>query len=113
MLSLYSKSFEHYRKEKIRRFARFFMEPSVLAACRSWRKPVTRNLQCNPKTELRVVRAFVPWHPKLRGLGASLQQAFDNWSPTIPVGESGGLELLFQIGYTLMGRPLFSFCRCP
>lgn len=112
MLRLYRKSFEHYRTVKLRRFARFFMEPSVLHACRCWRKPVTQSVQDNSE-ELRVIRAIVPWHPKLYGLNASLQKAFSSWCLSIPIGGKRGLELQFQIGYTLMGRPMFSFCRRP
>ena len=102
-------SFEDYRKAKCRRFSRFFMEPAILQACKSWRRPL-QPVERKPK-EAEIVRLIVRWHPSISGLGAALAKQCNAWRPILE--QLGGriAKLKVQVGFELAARPLHLACR--
>ena len=111
-LSLHDKAYHFYRRVKTRRFARFFMDPSILQECKTWRGLTG----CRPKLRkevgaVRVVRLVVPWHPAFRSLGTLIREICCLWEQAILAGSDGLIHLRAQVAYSLSGCTLARSAR--
>ena len=111
-LSLHDKAYHFYRRVKTRRFARFFMDPSILQECKTWRGLTG----CRPKLRkevgaVRVVRLVVPWHPAFRSLGILISEICCLWEQAILAGSDGLIHLRAQVAYSLSGCTLARSAR--